>query len=83
MNHDASTISMLLAAQNAGNGSDFVHSLFAPGEMAGLFVVALVVVIGLVWFIFGDTNDQKPDLYITDMTGKELDNETKRSSFKK
>ena len=50
MNNELSTSITLLAAQNAGgDGTAFAYSMMAPGAMAAIFVVLLILIIGLLW----------------------------------
>ena len=50
MNNELSTSITLLAAQNAGgDGTAFAYGLMAPGAMAAIFVVLLILIIGLLW----------------------------------
>ncbi len=83
MHDDVSTMTMLLAAQNAGNGGAFIREIMGPGELAAFFVVAIVLVVGIVWFIFGDANDPRQDFYYPGMTERENYDDSERSSHKK
>ncbi len=83
MHDDVSTMAMLLAAQNAGNGGMFIHEIMVPGALAAVFVVAIILVAGIVWFIFGSTNDPRQDFYYPGMTERENYDDSERSSHKK
>ena len=53
---------MLLVAQHAGDGPAGVYSALAPGFVAGIAVVGLIVLVGILKFIFGgpaDRNNQQ------------------------
>ena len=53
MSNDLSTSITLLAAQNAGtDGAAFAYSMMAPGAMAAVFFVLLILIIGLLWCLF-------------------------------
>lgn len=58
---DHSTIQMLYAAQNAGNGQAGVYSLLAPAALAGVFFIGVIILIGIIGGIldhFTETPDQ-------------------------
>lgn len=57
---DHSTMQMIMAAQNAGNGQAYVYSLLAPGVIAGLFFIVVIIAIMIVGGIL-DHFTEKPD----------------------
>ena len=57
---DHSTIQMLYAAQNAGNGQAGVYSLLAPGAVAGLFFIVVIIAVMIIGGIL-DHFTEKPD----------------------
>lgn len=69
MHEDVSTMTMLMAAQNAGNGEAFANGLCAPGAFAAFFIILIVVLVGIIMFIFGGsepsqepyTNENNPE----------------------
>lgn len=54
---------ILLAAQHAGDGQAGVYSALAPGFVAGMVVVGLIVLVGILKFIFGGPADPLQDFY--------------------
>ena len=54
---------MLLVAQHAGDGPAGVYSALAPGFVAGIAVVGLIVLVGILKFIFGGPADPPQDFY--------------------
>jgi hypothetical protein len=54
---------ILLAAQHAGDGQAGVYSALAPGFVAGMVVVGLIVLVGILKFIFGGPADPPQDFY--------------------
>lgn len=54
---------ILLAAQHAGDGHAGVYSALAPGFVAGIAVVGLIVLVGILKFIFGGPADPPQDFY--------------------
>lgn len=63
MHEDVSTMTMLMAAQNAGNGESFANGLCALGAFAACFVILIVVLVGILKFIFGGPADPPQDFY--------------------
>lgn len=64
MSNDLSTSITLLAAQNAGtDGAAFAYSIMAPGAMAALFFVVMVIVLGLLSWLFDFITDHD-DYYV-------------------
>lgn len=64
MSNDLSTSITLLAAQNAGtDGAAFAYSMMAPGAMAALFFVVMVIVLGLLSWLFDFITDHD-DYYV-------------------
>lgn len=58
MSNELSTSITLLAAQNAGiDGAAFAYSMMAPGAMAALFFVVMVIVLGLLSWLFDFITD--------------------------
>lgn len=54
---------ILLAAQHAGDGQAGVYSAMAPGFVAGIAVIGLIVLVGIIKFIFGGPADPPQDFY--------------------
>ena len=64
MSNDLSTSITLLAAQNAGtDGAAFAYSMMAPGAMAALFFIVMVIVLGLLSWLFDFITDHD-DYYV-------------------
>ena len=54
---------ILLAAQYAGDGQAGVYSAMAPGFVAGIAVVGLIVLVGILKFIFVGPAEPPQDFY--------------------
>ena len=64
MSNDLSTSITLFAAQNAGtDGAAFAYNMMAPGAMAALFFVVMVIVLGLLSWLFDFITDHD-DYYV-------------------
>jgi len=54
---------ILLAAQHAGDGQAGVYSALAPGFASAMLVIGLIVLVGILKFIFGGPADPPQDFY--------------------
>ena len=54
----------IIAAQHAGDGQAAVYGVMAPSWLAGMFVIGLVILIGIIKFIFGDEANPHQDVFI-------------------
>lgn len=58
---DNATVQMIYAAQNARSGQAGIYSLFAPGAIAGIFCVGVIIVIMIIGGVldhFTEKSDQ-------------------------
>lgn len=63
---DHSTMQMLIVAQNAGSGQAGIYSLLAPGAIAGIFFVGLIIVIMIIGGVldhFTEKSDQNISIW--------------------
>ena len=78
---DNATVQMIYAAQNAGSGQAGIYSLIAPGAVAGIFFIGVIILIGIIGGIL-DHFTEKPDQHVPIWEEFPKGEEEKRSNKK-